>query len=282
MPELSRRNKRARRNLALKLALENTFTREVKSYFNNVRKAVINDFIRTGEIRNGASFNIATKSMLEKHYRRVARAFSNEMRLYVSDAKMMHLIEIKQMSEDDMEKLIAAILAVSIVNRATEQADVIDQTTTNNINEAFAKSSQELIEEGTPVTTPALAAAVSVALKRALDGRVSTIALTETQIMAETTKQIEAAVMSREGDVNIIAASSGKVDGNPEAKKEWASAFLPTTRDPHAIADGQVVNMNDFFIVDGERFQYPGDTQHGASVANYANCKCSALYDLVF
>ena len=66
--KLAAMNRRARRNLALKLALEHTFKREVRSYFFELRKQAISKFINDGEILNSLEYNGKTIDMLRKQY----------------------------------------------------------------------------------------------------------------------------------------------------------------------------------------------------------------------
>ncbi len=55
-------------------------------------------------------------------------------------------------------------------------------------------------------------------------------------------------------------------------KKMWISAFLSTSRQTHMDADGQIVNIDENFIVDGEMLRYPGHPN--GSPGNVINCYC--------
>ena len=59
--------------------------------------------------------------------------------------------------------------------------------------------------------------------------------------------------------------------------KIWASSGLPNTRSSHAEADGQEVDSEEPFIVDGELLMYPRDDSMGASAANIINCACTHI-----
>ncbi|MHB8171225.1 MAG: phage portal protein [Thermincolia bacterium] len=63
-------------------------------------------------------------------------------------------------------------------------------------------------------------------------------------------------------------AQSGVVD-----KKEWIAARDHRTRHWHLSADGQVVELNDKFVIGGEKMNAPGDI--GASAKNRVNCRCT-------
>lgn len=57
------------------------------------------------------------------------------------------------------------------------------------------------------------------------------------------------------------------------AKKEWLAVDDEHTRDAHREADGQVVGLEEFFLVDGELLEFPGAP--GASAGNAINCRCA-------
>jgi len=58
--------------------------------------------------------------------------------------------------------------------------------------------------------------------------------------------------------------------------KEWISARDNVVRPAHQHADGQAVDLNAPFVVDGETLQYPGDPS--ASAGNTINCRCTVKY----
>lgn len=54
--------------------------------------------------------------------------------------------------------------------------------------------------------------------------------------------------------------------------KTWVAVGDARTRDAHRHADGQIVGIDEPFMVDGEKLMYPGD-QNG-SAGNVINCRC--------
>lgn len=58
-------------------------------------------------------------------------------------------------------------------------------------------------------------------------------------------------------------------------KREWMSVQDDRTREDHADADGQVVGIDEPFMVGGERLAYPGDPS--GSAENTIQCRCSEL-----
>jgi len=58
-------------------------------------------------------------------------------------------------------------------------------------------------------------------------------------------------------------------------KKEWLATFDERTRTDHAVANGQVVGVDEEFLVGGERLEYPAAPTGSAS--NVINCRCTVL-----
>jgi hypothetical protein len=60
-------------------------------------------------------------------------------------------------------------------------------------------------------------------------------------------------------------------------KKEWIAALQPgRTRPWHLAANGQIVDGNEQFLVDGEHLRYPCDPM--GSARNVINCRCVNAY----
>lgn len=56
-------------------------------------------------------------------------------------------------------------------------------------------------------------------------------------------------------------------------QREWIAAEDERTRDDHVAADGQVVGMEEPFIIGGEELMYPGDPS--GSPEQIINCRCA-------
>lgn len=270
------KNKRARRNLTLKLALEKTFGRELVSYFNEIRKDVVSFYTATGLLINADIYQSKTEMLLERHYKRVIRNFIDEGKYSYRKSLEAKGIEYKQEQKEEDEKIKATsvLIALAFVETVIQRRALqLIETTSDNIKDAAKRASEKANEFGTKVSDE-----FDNGLNRAFKGRQAMIALTETQFMAERSKNIEAAVISRGGDVDPSSINDGVVAGNPDVKKEWAAILDDRTRGGHAMADGQTQNMNDPYIVNGEYLMYPSDTSMGASLGNIINCRCSSLY----
>ena len=62
----------------------------------------------------------------------------------------------------------------------------------------------------------------------------------------------------------------------PNLNKQWVAVNDDRTREAHRIANGQVVAMDEDFIVGGRAMEYTGDPKGGA--ANVINCRCAIIY----
>ena len=83
------------------------------------------------------------------------------------------------------------------------------------------------------------------------------------------------------------AECKGRQDSYQRAKddgiilrKYWLATYDKRGRDWHKDAgndytEEKAIEIDDFFIVDGEKMLHPGDAMHGASGHNLYNCRCS-------
>lgn len=75
----------------------------------------------------------------------------------------------------------------------------------------------------------------------------------------------------------ISAANAGTIEGYRQTglvqKKQWLAADDERTREWHAAADGQIVDLDGPFIVGGESLDFPGDPN--GSPENIINCRCT-------
>lgn len=62
--------------------------------------------------------------------------------------------------------------------------------------------------------------------------------------------------------------------------KFWTASFDERTRKAHFDANGQKKNINEPFIVGGEKMMYPLDSSLGASAGNIINCRCVTTYSV--
>jgi hypothetical protein len=277
--QLLGRTKRARRNLALKLVLENRFKPELRKYFNTITKEFRTFYTATGRIISPESFSGDTQALLKKHYLRVSRAFNDEMQLSFTDQKKYLK---KQNEEEEQAKIDAALLL--FINQVTpERSNIIDETTMKDINKSVLEAQAQLVTEEKETTNVAVAALSALLMSQKFQARETTINSTETQYMSESTKLIEASVIGSDGQINLENILAGVGLAAIVGTKSWASILDDKTRTGefnHVLADGQTVKTVSPFVVSGERLLYPSDRSLNASLSNVINCRCSALYNL--
>jgi len=64
-----------------------------------------------------------------------------------------------------------------------------------------------------------------------------------------------------------------------EMRREWVTAVDERAREDHIMADGQIVGMNEPFIVGDSALMYPGDPD--GSAEQVINCRCVIAYVVV-
>ncbi|MBX4215693.1 hypothetical protein KW797_01970 [Candidatus Parcubacteria bacterium] len=60
-------------------------------------------------------------------------------------------------------------------------------------------------------------------------------------------------------------------------EREWLATQDDRTRDDHLAADGQVMGINEPFVIGGFEMMYPGDDSLGAPLDEIINCRCATL-----
>lgn len=152
------------------------------------------------------------------------------------------------MSEfDPTDKVTAAF----IKKRADMFSDNVNTTTKKRLKKSLAEGA--LAGE----SIPELAKRVSDVMKNRIESSAETIARTEV----------------------LSSSNAGTMFGYKQTglvqKKEWLSTYDGRTRDAHKHANGQVVDIDKKFEVDGESLRYPGDPS--GSAENVVNCRCTII-----
>jgi len=121
---------------------------------------------------------------------------------------------------------------------------------------------------------PVIASTVADAYERGLSVP-DTAALISEQVAARGPAQ--AAMLART-DLNGLANGASVMAATlvGVAYKEWLTAEDDRVRETHQEADGQVVPVDQPFIVGGEALDYPGDP--GGSDEEVCNCRCTVIY----
>lgn len=243
------------RSLAKKIRLENQFKPELRRFFKQISKDATAVWLSNRTIPSLNSFSIELISMLRTHYRRVNKAFGSELRK--QSKKSFLFIETKQ------EENIDADIVKYINEHSEQQSQYILQTTERELNNIAATTVAAAILGGLELTNQDIARNIESEFNDRTDGRIDTIAMTETQTPAEEIPYIEALGIAAIGLTTT---------------KTWRTFLDERTRQAHVVADRQEVNITQPFIVKGERLPVPGSAALGASLSNIINCRCKAIY----
>ena len=255
----------ARDDLRAKILLE----RDLLNKISPLNRQIVRDFVKKiddSEVLQAVEYQEDFEQLLNDHYELVGEHFSTRIREDLPEE-----IEIT----DNEAEIIAAALGFYFLTRAADQARLITETNQKNIINAVEFGIEEGQREG--LSTRERAVVSGAALSRSLKGREQTIANTETQNAAETSKQTEAEVLT-----GRTPGVSGGVPAPSPVKKTWVTAGdekVRTAPFDHVSADGQEVSLSEPYIVSGQSLRYPGDTELGASPGNVINCRCGSIED---
>jgi hypothetical protein len=246
-----------------KIRLENTFKPEIKRLFNTMLSEFRVVFAIRGMAPLATNYLSAWEQLLDIQYKRTQKVFSQ------AD---------KQEEEDGInEELLLLALLTWRTDNKEQQSKLISNTNRKQMREAIEQARLEFDLQGVLPTNIELALASTVILKKKFAGRVTNIAMSETQGPAESTKFIKEEVKAGVRPT-ILGGSAGVV---VTATKTWNNRGDGKVRVApfnHKAAGGQTVNLLAPFVVSDELLNYPKDTSLGASLGNVAGCRCWATY----
>lgn len=241
------------KQLELKIKLERIFKKEVTAIFNSITKEFRLNMQANGMPPLASTYKPIWETALRKHYRRVQRAFTGA---------------VKQIPSDDL----LSVFLVWLNKRTPEQADHITETAKEDMSLAIQLAEAEAIEQGIALTQIERAANSTAILRKKFKSRTQTLINTETQAASESTKFMEAELLSGV-EPRIMGGRE-----ESETTKKWTTVGDIRVRKIHKEANGQVRKLNVPYDVGGEQLMHPGDASLGASLANLANCRCISTY----
>ena len=270
MPFLNTNTARRRQlalEIALKMRLENPFATNLRAYFKQISKDFKVIYSTTGMSVDTSRYNDELRATLKKHYRKISKAFSDNLRT-VKDIKIAY--ESKQNTDNE----ISAKMAEYIDDHSEEQTEIINKTTQKELNIALIVSIATLSETGKEITSEDIAVETSKTFNAKIPARSDLIAVTETQNIAEETKEIEVLTLAEQ---NAIIA--GTVLSIAILKKRWLSVLDAKTRHSHAVLDNTVIKVTESFMVGGYPMSRPGDSRT-APPQEFMNCRCMLTYGI--
>jgi len=270
-------NKSATNDLAKKIKLENSLKPSILKMFKSVADDFAVYYKVTGQIIDLEYCKSELIGILRIHYRKCVKDFKKTIRNQLF--KSYDLSEFKESIEQeiDVEKVraeeertdnkIDEILIAFLLLLSFRQAEYILKTTKNDLYNNVQDVIVEAVNQGVNPTNVEIAEKAKQRFLKSSKERIDTIATTETNQISEKTKFTEAEILNAS---NIILSDR-------KFKKKWHAVLDEVTRKWHASVDGQVRNLEDPFIVNGERLMHPSDTSLGASSSNIINCRCGSV-----
>lgn len=250
--------KTVKTQLTNKIKLEQLFKPEVATVFNSIAKDFKIVVARTGLPPRIDGYNAVWQVVLEKHYRRVQKAFVGSVKAVISD-------EIQSVFLSWRNKF------------KPLEADFINETTHRQMNEAIQEAIEAAKEELRQASNRELSANATRILKRKLRNRIDMIINNETQKAAEAAKFMEAEIISGQEPTLL----GGTPNADTKTTKQWLTVGDKHVRPIHKDANGQIKGLNEPYEVGGELLMHPGDTSLGASLSNVANCRCISMYRFI-
>ncbi len=255
--------KQAANDYAKKLKLEPALNKQVNSLFNQIVKDYDEHYSKHGAAIDLSSYQKELEKILNDHGIKTASTFSNNLRDIIGNPDNNNVIQ---------RKLDANIKGYS-AQRSHLMSHKIMDTTRDNMEKATKDAEIEAALADTEMSNAEIAKSATNTLKNRLINRSPIIATTETQSTAEMGKWLEYTTM-----VAMDAVVNSESIKEMTQKKVWITMLDDHTREAHAEADAQEVDVNDPFEVDGEELMIPGDDSLGASEGNLINCRCSSEF----
>lgn len=252
----ARIKRRAALDTAKKIGLEPHLETSMRRILKNIIKSFRVTYPASQETILPHRFYSDINAALREHYRRTKRVFLSSHR---DEAAVKKAADHKKVDD-----AVNAEMDDYILKHSDKQTSMIIKTTQSDLDKAIQKAVADSMNTGKPINSSIIADAVAKDYTRKVNGRVKTIALTETQSIAEKTKEVELANLD---DIEDLAGI--------DFSRVWVAILDNVTRDWHAEADGQTAAMGEPFIVMGEPLMYPGDPS--GSAENICNCRCASV-----
>jgi len=246
----------AAQDTAAKMQLERSLVISLRKFFRTLSAEFNVVYKRTGHAISAFSYQSELKDILKGHYKRVIARFSKRLRR----------AGIKSFKQNENDSSIDRELDQFIASYAGARAALISQTNEDAINRAVLDAPAVFDANGAIPSREQIADLATEAIVADGYDRADMISLTETQTSAEKTKAVELAA---------IAATAALLQTDQAHEKVWIAVLDQKTRLGHVFADGQVVDADEPFLVDGEYLQFPGDPN--GSPGNIINCRCASV-----
>jgi hypothetical protein len=250
------RRREAEESRDKKIEFENDFREVIQQFFTEqLIPEVVGNYRDTGAIMGVEENTDNFTEILMDNYRKIGSYFKNNLRRKIESGKSF---ETKQNANDIIDERLETFYELHAAKQVTE----LNDTTMDEFSNNLSKIRRDLTDQGIDITDAAIAERLEEVSQERARTRSQMIAQTETQIVSEQVKLTEAEVLEEEGEVSDV-------------RKQWITMDDPSVRPAHAAANGQLVDVEDDFVVGGERLNMPGDP--AGSAGNVINCRCNAV-----
>jgi hypothetical protein len=257
-----------------KVDTETVFLKDLRRFFDKVLSEMHSDIrreakalpgIKKKEIDITAIFGDELFALLTNNYK---NGMTKGLDRFINDPTVISMYS-KAERRRILDELIAKMEAYAN-RRASFIGPEIIATTEKNLAQAKTFVNNLIEQEGLSVSEEEQASMVMDDLTRRVINRTETIAITETQNVYQTAKQISS---------GFVANKLSEVGHTMQ--KRWNATLDQKTRIAHANAHGQRVPTEQLYTVGGEYLMFPGDTSHGATLENIINCRCESIFVLI-
>lgn len=234
-----------------KIILENILKKKITTFFNKIVK----DFgieLLSNSILNANKYIDDLQSILTNHYKSVYKVFGR-----IINNDLPKNLQLTKLENDILNSVMMGYFAERVVNVSR----IVTNTTNKEINSSINRARSDL----EVVTEKELSLLATTYLKRNFNSRIPLIAVNETQIPTEESKQKE-----------VITLAGNKSN---EVLKQYITAGDELVRPAHASANKQKVLINQPYLVGGDLMMFPADQSLGASASNTYGCRCSSISD---
>lgn len=255
--------KRAVDGYANKVKLEKPFKKTLDSFYDKVNSDFKSYYAKYGHVQNMQDYQKELESILNEQHIKAGNAFSSNLRNVYGKSPNDKSIQIK----------IDANVKGSAAQRAHLSSHKMIGTMSDYADKAVKNASVSLALSEEEITNASIARISSELLANSFVRSSVTATITETAAGAENGKDIESQTLN-DYDAELDGLD-GKSITEMQQQKVWIAILDAHTRDAHVEADGQTVNIDEPFEVDGEQLMEPCDDSMGASAENICNCRCS-------
>lgn len=228
------------------------FRTQLKGYFGQQQKQVLANLKEEGEYPKAAG-GMRVKN-IDKWINKILFDQKRQNEILVEVAGDMYRDNITNGAEAvarlmgvSVSEILASAPVVEFISKRSFVMLAVNETTTADLR----KTLREGIESGEDLGQ--IRERITNVYDEAQDFRAETIARTEV------------------GSAQNFGRNT-EMENQKVKNKVWIAIFS-NTREAHVEADGQIVRVDEAFVVDGERLEFPGDP--AGSPGNVINCQCS-------